>query len=440
MSEKNSDPKILFIFVLLQIALQLLLLTGLEKFRVILRMGTFASSIAFIALILIKDKYSKPLPSIKLVLPVISVLIISLFYPSTQSILAGVMSIALYIGILSPILWIPRVNLDMNDFKKLIVILLIFNTLGSIFGILQVRYPGRFQPKVASMIDQETLQITTAKGELTLRPMGLTDTPGGVSGQGIFAALFGLGIILVSKNKVIKLLCFFAMIIGLGSAYLSHVRMVIVALAISLLALLGALAWRHRASKLVKVLGIAILVGFIAFSVALRTGGSGFSDRLSTLTSKASNDVYYENRGKFLESTIQLMPKYPFGVGLGLWGMVNAYFGNGTTSNFWAEIQWTAWLYDGGILLILLYSLMLFITMFVCFHRTRFRSLDTNDLTNTMGFIILAYDFGVLAMLFNCIPFIGQPGLQFWLLNSAYYAATQSEEIKQPSYSVEDQT
>ena len=44
----------------------------------------------------------------------------------------------------------------------------------------------------------------------------------------------------------------------------------------------------------------------------------------------------------------------------GCWGMMFYYFGDpGNTKNpaLWAEIQWTGWLYDGGIALVFFYTL-----------------------------------------------------------------------------------
>jgi hypothetical protein len=37
--------------------------------------------------------------------------------------------------------------------------------------------------------------------------------------------------------------------------------------------------------------------------------------------------------------------------------------------------------------------------------------------------LIVAYDMAMLASTFGAIPFIGQAGLEFWLLNAAVYAA-----------------
>ena len=62
----------------------------------------------------------------------------------------------------------------------------------------------------------------------------------------------------------------------------------------------------------------------------------------------------------FLSYTLQeLLYEYPFGAGIGRWGMMSAYFGEPTNWQFpalWAEIQLTGWLYDGGVLLWICYA------------------------------------------------------------------------------------
>ena len=81
------------------------------------------------------------------------------------------------------------------------------------------------------------------------------------------------------------------------------------------------------------------------------------SKRLQTLVADDPGKVYHSNRGHFLEDTIyNQLPEYPVGAGLARWGMMNRYFADKDdllTPPLWVEIQWTGWLYDGGIPLIL---------------------------------------------------------------------------------------
>jgi hypothetical protein len=102
--------------------------------------------------------------------------------------------------------------------------------------------------------------------------------------------------------------------------------------------------------------GITALV-VATFTWAVAIGGESTLERLSSLVSDRADAVYQQNRGHFLEDTINvLLPQYPLGAGLGRWGMMNSYFGdksNPLTQQIWVEIQWTGWLLDGGVPLII---------------------------------------------------------------------------------------
>ena len=53
----------------------------------------------------------------------------------------------------------------------------------------------------------------------------------------------------------------------------------------------------------------------------------------------------------------ELLFEYPLGAGLGRWGMAAGYFGSSRelATPVWAEIQFTGWMIDGGVLMIALY-------------------------------------------------------------------------------------
>jgi len=69
---------------------------------------------------------------------------------------------------------------------------------------------------------------------------------------------------------------------------------------------------------------------------------------------------FKENRGQFLSYTLgELFDQYPFGAGVGRWGMMNVYFGDPTDLNsppIYVEIQLTGWLLDGGAPMWLFYG------------------------------------------------------------------------------------
>src|SRR5687768_762846 len=99
---------------------------------------------------------------------------------------------------------------------------------------------------------------------------------------------------------------------------------------ISLVAVVGILLWRRdvrRLSTLVLGLGVMVLAGYFG---AKNMAGVDVANRMGTLVRNRPGQVYYENRGRFLEDAIfKTLPNAPFGEGLGHWGMTATYFGGG---------------------------------------------------------------------------------------------------------------
>jgi uncharacterized YccA/Bax inhibitor family protein len=169
---------------------------------------------------------------------------------------------------------------------------------------------------------------------------------------------------------------------------------------------------------------------FVAtFGWAIAVGGTSTLDRINTLFAGSAGEVYHQNRGHFLEHTIDnLLPQYPFGAGLGRWGMMNAYFGdpqNMDAQPIWVEIQWTAWLLDGGILLIIAYVAVILVACYTAYKIAINRNLGDFGL---WGGLILSYNIGAIATCFNYPLFISQGGMEFWLLNTALFVAANHHQ------------
>ena len=117
--------------------------------------------------------------------------------------------------------------------------------------------------------------------------------------------------------------------------------------------------------------GALILIGVAAITVAFvqasATGGENLVDRFKTITAEDPMSFYYENRGgQVADGFATLLPQYPLGAGLGRWGMMSVYFGNpdnAASPPLWVEIQWPAWIVDGGIPLLILYPVALLVAM-----------------------------------------------------------------------------
>jgi hypothetical protein len=254
--------------------------------------------------------------------------------------------------------------------------------------------------------------------------MGLTDTPGGAAMAGFYALLLSVGIALRERNPILRLVCMGSAAVGLFCIYLSQVRSVLIFAGICLVCMAVVLVRQGNFGRLtIMTVGVSALV-LVTFTWAVTVGGESTMERLSSLVSDRADAVYQQNRGKFLEDTINvLLPKYPLGAGLGRWGMMNAYFGNNSnplTESIWVEIQWTGWLLDGGVPMIIAYVAALAQACLTAWKIAISRQLDDFKL---WGGLIFAYNIGAVAITFNYPLFISQSGMEFWLLNSALLVA-----------------
>ena len=380
---------------------------------------------------------------------ILFILTISLFNPTTNSWAAGIAQVALYVAILGPLFWVPALSVDVNAMNRVLLIFWGFYALSSVFGVLQVLFPGHFQPPLAPQFAGggydylKSFMIQTNNGENVFRPMGLTDTPGGAAVGGFYTLLLSMGLLVTESRTKYRLLFAGSMAVGLSAIGLSQVRSVLVMAAVGsaiflglLLALKMKLAQRPRRfanhrrqiklSFLVAVVAAVVVIGSV---LALSLARKSVSDRIATLfADQSTSEIYYSNRGHFLTYTLDnLLPEYPLGAGLGRWGMTYQYFGdhlNLASFPIWVEIQWTGWLLDGGIPLVLAYLVALCMALKVALKIT----FDPgNAQLSVFGALMFAYDVSALADTFDYAFFISQRGLEFWLLNAVLFAAAQAE-------------
>jgi hypothetical protein len=415
-------------FVLLGMFSQLALLNeNLAKLRVIFRCAPFLASIAL--LILPKGRYRHPAQQVGLL--ALLILALSFANPATyDSPIAALAQCAFYTAIIGPLFWVSSFQVSLRTVTVIVFLFWLFHTLSAFFGVLQTLYPGSYQPAIASALAgseerAETLRITLADGSSIFRPMGLTDTPGGAAGSGFSAILFGLGILLSTRSRSLTIASVLSIAIGFYVIYLSMVRVHLVTIGICICAAASAFAlmndWK-RVTKLVVVIAPAAL---IAFSLALSVGGSAVQERMTSLTDDSAGSIYYNSRGRFLANTLDdLLPKYPFGAGPGHWGMMGGYFGKPETLQ-WAEIQWTAWLLDGGILFVLAYF---FAVVFTVWWAWRLTTIGARNALASWAVMIFALDVSVVALTFSYPVFCSQSGMEFWLLNACIFSAFAREE------------
>ena len=422
-------------FVLLHLSCQLLLLVpALSSVRVFVRMGAFGVSLAF--LVLIPSKRNRGTPLGTFAVCILALLGLEFFHPEGSGLLAAFASIMLNLAVLAPIFWVPRTGTTAANLQLLVTLLWLFYAISATLGVLQAYFPGRFQPPLAAVFAASgqdrlaALQIQLASGERMFRPMGLTDSPGGAAFGGLYAVLFGTGMILSPKAPFwgARALAVGSMVAGMMCLYLCQVRSLVVMAGVCVVTLLALLLISGRISRLVGVLAAVGAVIPSAFALALAIGGKAMTARLTTLVEADPGTVYYANRGRFFEVTMnRYLPLYPLGAGLGRWGMVHAYFGNPADS-LWVEIQWTAWLFDGGVAMILLYLAAIVFASWGCLKVALGRVGAAEPSLSLWGAVMVAYNVGSVAVCFNYPLFGGTGGVEFWLLNMAVLCAAQNAE------------
>jgi hypothetical protein len=366
---------------------------------------------------------------------ILAVMVLSLINPGLNSFKAGAAQIVLYAAILAPLFWVPKLQLNLSIFLRVLGIMCIFHTVSAFVGVLQVQFPGHLQPALStfSQTSGENLQglyITTASGDRVFRPMGLTDQPGGAAISGFYAILFNIAFYLWNRRFLVRALNGIGVLTGFTCIYLCQVRsmFVVALLACCIVCLL--LCLQGMGSKLEALRGILAVVAVGAVLWATYLGGDSIIARFAVLTEESPGTVYYNNRGVFLEQTLtDLLPQYPLGAGLGRWGMTNMYLGDNSDPArppIWVEIQVTGWLLDGGVPLILVYTIAILLTIATVFRLVRSRSY-----LSLWAIVLLTYDLSLIVLTFGYPVFVSQLGMEFWFLNACFYAAyfTSGKEV-----------
>jgi hypothetical protein len=429
---------------------QVALLSGsIGRVRIVVRMAVFGTSIAL--LIALRGR-GKPSPAAKPAKFILAIVALAFFNPTGNTLAASAAQIAMYVAILGPLFWVPRLSIDISNLRRILLMIWIFQSISAAVGIMQVYYPGHFAPAISTIIlDQgrayvKGLQFQNANGDLVFRAMGLSDIPGNAGAAGFYATLFGAAFMLTWRSWPRRMLAIATMVAGLAAIFLSHVRASLVMLIVCAAVLTVVLAirrarvratlpaWRRsEAGTLTRLLVVIGVVAFFGFSWAIMVGGNGVGERFATLTASDPGTVYHQNRGHFIETSIEvILPEYPLGAGLGRWGMMNHYFGDNSdpkTAMIWSEEQFTAWLVDGGVPLILAYLFAIAMATLFAF-RLALKRIDPE--LAIMAAVICAYDVGAVASSLG-YPFFGsQSGMEFWMLNAALFAAVLASEQPRP--------
>ncbi len=354
-------------------------------------------------------------------------------HPYNNSVASASAETVFALAILGTVFWVPQVNLRKVGFESMMMISWIFQTSSAFFGVLQVLYPGKFMPPISEVIANsafgvDALSIVLSNGTKMIRPPGLTDYPGGAGAAGYTAFVIGIVIFLRYKNPLVKGLSLSSCLIGLFCMYLSEIRSLLVLSVVTVL-FLGFVLFKNGqfARSLTVWVGSGALF-FVTFTWAIIVGGQRTLRRIMSLFAGSATDVYQQHRGGFLTVTIDALPQYPLGAGLGRWGMMNYFFGdwsNSTAPSLWVEIQWTGWLYDGGIPLILAYSYAIITALLGTFKIAGDRKMGDFSL---WAALIFGLGISTIINLFSYPIFASEGGLEFWLLNAALWTAATNQE------------
>lgn len=422
--------------IFFQLGCQILLIfTSLGTLRPLLRSASFGASLFLVGAVR-RRGHERKHPAVPVASGILLIIFLSIFHPTTNTLLSAVAVAAMYVAILAPLFWVPRLNLNFAALRSIFMVIWLFYSLSASIGVLQVYFPGRFQPNLSTIVAAkdkgyvDSLHIVLADGQRVFRPMGLTDVPGGAAVAGFYAVLFGVGFFFAKGGAWIKTACMFTIIIGVTCIYLTQVRSTLITMVVCLCAFCCVMAMRLRLAKVWGFAAMMIVTLIVSFTFAVSLGGKGVTDRLDTLDLNNPGKTYYQYRGFFLEKTInELLPQYPLGAGLGRWGMMNSYFGENTdsaSSAIWAEIQWTGWLLDGGILLILAYTTAIIIATLTAWRIALSSLIQVHPDALVWGSLIVSYNIGAFVLTFSYPLFGGQSGLEFWLINAVLFAAAQN--------------
>ncbi|MDY7227007.1 hypothetical protein [Hyalangium rubrum] len=424
-----ASGRVVTAFISMQIGCQLsLLVEAISPLRVLIRILAFGCSLALLAFV--RGPRLRH-PAVPFLLASTAITALNMFHPQTSSFLAGATQLGIQISVLAPLFWVTRLRIDAVTFRRTLALLFLFNAASAAMGVLQVYFPGRFQPSMSSAIAGmgetyiRSLQFESGSGALVFRPFGLTDVPGGAATGAFYAVLLGSGFLISSRRGPVRLLSVGGIFVGIVSLYLCQVRALALMLVVCLMAMAGVLMLSGRILRLTKLLAVVGGLAVVAVGWAVTMGGEAATARWNRLFEADAGQVYYSNRGHFLEGTFNdVVPAYPLGAGLGRYGMANAYFGDNSDPSrppLWVEIQWTAWIFDGGVLVLLLYPLALLATALWVFRLALQRG-EQGEFW-LWGSVIFAYDLGAIALTFSYPFFMSQAGMEFWLLNAALFGA-----------------
>lgn len=421
-------------FVLAQVLWGVLLFVpGSQAYRIYIRAFPYVASLVALGVCVRSSGPDGAVPAARWILASLALMIVGLFHPSTW-LMSGTAQIVFQLSIAAPVFWVARNWLTAERLERVLLLVFGANFLSAAVGLLQVYYPQTFMPpefsRLALQMNANVVGALTyigADGREIVRPPGLSDIPGGAAISATVTALLGFAFATRAQAAYRRRALFLvSALIALTVVYLTQVRSMIVMICVCMLAA-GAVRLRHgRVAHTAWIVGSAAALVVAAFTWAVAVGGESVVERFQSILQVGVVQSYQENRGIFLTYTLEeLLYEYPFGAGLGRWGMMSAYFGEPTNWQFpalWAEIQLTGWLYDGGVLLWICYSGAVATATYHTYRISGATEAHLSDLAT----MVLMVQVLVIGLCFTGPVFNTQMGIIFWLLSASVYGAART--------------
>jgi hypothetical protein len=420
--EQGASPRWMYAYLLVQMACQVvLLIPGVGAVRPLARSAAFGMSLVILVAVTRPPLVRHPVRSVLWI--VLLILLLSAANPESGGPLAAFASFCMNLAIVAPIFWVARLKCSDADLTRLLILMWAFSTASATVGVLQVWFPGRFQPNMSAFAGGNlgALMIDTASGARVPRPMGLTDTPGGAASSALYATLLGLGIALMRPFRYARAAAALTSLIGMTCLYLCQIRSLVVMLVICLLGMLALFAAAGRVSRFTFTILAATTIFIAGLSTAVALGGPTTLVRIQALVTTDPRTAYQVSRGQYLESAFErALPQYPLGAGLGRWGQVSTYFSDQPDRQMFVEIQWLGWILDGGLPLLIAYPTAVLI---VIWNAARLALRRATHSLQGWATVIAGYNLGALALTFSYPIFMSSIGIEFWLVNAALIQA-----------------
>ena len=400
-----------------------LMLPGTQGLRLMVRISSYAVPLGILVYMVLMRNLRLPRhPAVPWLIATVAYLCLMIAHPTTNALVAGIAQVGLYFSVMSPLFWAPSLVRTPEHLRRIIVILLVTNGLNATVGVLQVYDPDSWMPaEFSSVVTQSrhglgAVSYIGAEGQRIIRPPGLFDTPGAVAGPGMFAGLLGTVFAASPISKFYRLCAAGTAVAGIMAIYLSQVRISLVLLVGMLGLYLVALVVQRRASVATAFSTILFLVVFGGLSVAVSLGGPAVMSRVTTLFEQDPFELYYASRGGQVAYAFGDVIDAPFGSGLGRWGMTSFYFfdeSNLDAPSIWAEIQISGWLIDGGLIVLVTYSLALIVNALYEWRVARYAG---DDWVQASGAVVFAVNMGTALLCLTYTPFLTAIGMQYWFL------------------------